>query len=139
MVTSRDSNGVTMQLPHGCLTIYTLSHWVIRAFPLSGVKVFHPAQMLLTRPPARRPPKRTELKKVSRLSSSRNDWRVLQRRYQPTPFPFGMLFDLKPRGFHKLKRENERVPSSPVLHCSHFYFHFCRICDQIDSWRHLYL
>ena len=43
---SRDSNGDAMQLPPGCLAIYTLSHWVIRSFPLCGVKVkvLHPTQ-----------------------------------------------------------------------------------------------
>ena len=31
---------------------YTPSHWVIRLFPLCGVKALHPAQYDLTRPPA---------------------------------------------------------------------------------------
>ena len=35
VATSRDSNGITMYLPLGCLTIST-TRYVIRSFPLGG-------------------------------------------------------------------------------------------------------
>ena len=44
VTTSRDSNGCTMKLTRGCLTVFTLSHWVIRPSPVYGVKVVHFAQ-----------------------------------------------------------------------------------------------
>ena len=50
VATSGDSNGVTMKLPRGC-HIITTTRYMIRPFPLCGVKVLHPAQNGLTRPP----------------------------------------------------------------------------------------
>ena len=65
---------------------YTLSHWVIRSFPLCGVKVLHPAQNDLSRPPAMATAKKQNNKKtIPWLSSPRSDWRDSQRRRQPTP------------------------------------------------------
>ena len=47
-VTSRDSNGYTMQLPRECLTIYLVNTtwYVIRPFLLCRVEALHPVQMI---------------------------------------------------------------------------------------------
>ena len=46
VATSRDSNGYTLYNSLMGALPYKLSHWVIRSFPLYGVKVLHPAQMI---------------------------------------------------------------------------------------------
>ena len=63
-------------------------HCGIRSSPLCGAKVLHPAQYDLTRPSAMTTAKnttRTNTKTVFWLSSSRSDWRDIQRCCQPMP------------------------------------------------------
>ena len=59
------------------------SHYVMRSFPLCGVRVLHPAQYdLLDNVHGDR-----QKKNVPWFSSSRSDWHVLQRRCQPANPP----------------------------------------------------
>ena len=43
VATPETAVGITMKLSSGCLTIFTLQY-VMRSFPLCGVRVLHPAQ-----------------------------------------------------------------------------------------------
>ena len=70
VVTSRDGDEDTMKLPRRCLTIYRLSHWVIRLFPLCSVKVLHPAHIMELHRQSWRPPKTTT---VPWMSTTRSD------------------------------------------------------------------
>ena len=69
------------------------SHYVMRSFPLCGVRVLHSAQYDLTRYNHHGDrKKKTKTKTVPWLSSSRSDWHVLQHRCQPTPTPAYMKY-----------------------------------------------
>ena len=84
MTTSRDSNGSTMKLPRGCLTLYTLRDVSI---PLVRSKGSSPRTNNMTRLPAETDRQKTKNtnKMVPWLSSSSSERYVFQCRCQPTP------------------------------------------------------
>ena len=84
---SRGSNGYVL-LCNSLVGALPYSYYVMRSFPLCGVRALHPVQCGLTQQPPWRPPIKKHTKNGAPwLSSSRSGWHVLQRRLPPNADP----------------------------------------------------